>query len=160
MKDTTQNQEVQERMPAILASKRPRPIAIGLIRRDDEILVFKITDKLTGAESYRPLGGGIEYGEKSEVALVREFMEEIQAKVRPLRLLTIVERIFEREAQQRHQYVFLYEAEFENPSFYKKDIFLIHEPYDTTPSYGIWISIEKCKNGELTVAPSEVLDYV
>lgn len=41
-----------------------RPVAIALIRRDDEILVFDVPDNLKRVVGWRPPGGTIEFGER------------------------------------------------------------------------------------------------
>ncbi|WP_072482389.1 NUDIX domain-containing protein [Amycolatopsis australiensis] len=66
-------------MPAI------RPIVLGVIRRGDALLVFEGRDDVKGETCYRPLGGGIEHGERSEDALRREFREELRARWRDRR---------------------------------------------------------------------------
>jgi len=54
-----------------------RPIAICVIRRRDEILVFESRDTVKNETFYRPLGGGINFGEHSKDAVRREIFEEI-----------------------------------------------------------------------------------
>jgi ADP-ribose pyrophosphatase YjhB (NUDIX family) len=98
-----------------------RPLALALIRRGSEFLVFQAEDPATGREFYRPLGGGIEFGERSEDALSREFKEEIGAELTGLMLLDVLENVFEYEGEARHELVFLYEAKFADAAFYKKD---------------------------------------
>ena len=55
--------------------KEIRPIVLGLVRKDNKILVSKGYDESKEQEFYRCLGGGIEFLEKSEGALKREFKE-------------------------------------------------------------------------------------
>ena len=54
-----------------------RVIAICIFRRNNRILVFEGFDAVKSSPYYRPLGGGIELGETSEAALIREIGEEI-----------------------------------------------------------------------------------
>lgn len=49
-----------------------RPIAIGIFRRDEEILVGHAHDVLRGEHYCRPPGGGIEFGERAAETLRRE----------------------------------------------------------------------------------------
>ena len=53
-----------------------RPITICLITHQDRMLVFE-GHKDDGSVYYRPLGGGIEFGEKAVDAAVREVEEEL-----------------------------------------------------------------------------------
>jgi ADP-ribose pyrophosphatase YjhB (NUDIX family) len=96
-----------------------RVIAICLFRRGGEILVTEGLDKSTNRRYARPLGGGVELGETSEQAIVREIREEIGAEVRDLKLLGVLENLFELEGEQRHEVVFVYDARFVNKSLYQ-----------------------------------------
>jgi len=75
------------------------PISICVIRRGDEILVFEARDEKRDLTYYRPLGGGIEFGERSDDAVRRELYEEIGAELDELRLLTVIENLFELEGK-------------------------------------------------------------
>ena len=58
-----------------------RPLAICIFRKNDRILVAEGYDPVKNEHFYRPLGGGIEFGEYSEQTIRRELMEEIGAEV-------------------------------------------------------------------------------
>ena|SRR5690349_4511506 len=96
-----------------------RVIAICLFRRGDEILVTEGLDTANNQRYARPLGGGVELGETSEQTIVREIREEIGAEVRDLRLLGVLENLFELEGQQQHEVVFVYDGRFEDESLYQ-----------------------------------------
>lgn len=96
-----------------------RVIAICLFRRGDEILVTEGLDTSCNRRYARPLGGGVELGETSEQTIVREIREEIGAEVRDLRLLGVLENLFELEGQQQHEVVFVYDGRFEDESLYQ-----------------------------------------
>ena len=51
-----------------------RPIAICVFHNSNRILVFEGQDPVKGETFYRPLGGGIEFGESSE-ATIRQRVE-------------------------------------------------------------------------------------
>lgn len=95
-----------------------RPLALGVIRRADEILVYKIEDPSTGEVFYRPVGGGVEFGETSDQALLREFREELDIEVENLQLIGIIENLFSFNGQQCHQNEFVYSVEFADNSLY------------------------------------------
>ena len=57
--------------------KEIRPVVIGIARNDNKILVSEGYDKVKNQIFYRCLGGGIEFLEKSQDALKREFKEEL-----------------------------------------------------------------------------------
>lgn len=52
-----------------------QPLVICIFQKDDSILVAEGYDPVKKDYFYRPIGGGIEYGEKSSDALIREVDE-------------------------------------------------------------------------------------
>lgn len=74
--------------------KQIRPIVLGLVTKDNKILVSEGYDKTTNQTFYRCLGGGIEFQEKSNEALKREFLEEIGKDIIVKDFLGISENIF------------------------------------------------------------------
>jgi 8-oxo-dGTP pyrophosphatase MutT (NUDIX family) len=96
-----------------------RVIAICLFRHRDSILVTEGLDTSTNRRYARPLGGGVELGESSQQTVIREICEEIGAEVRDLKLLGVLENLFELESQQRHEVVFVYDGQFVDRSLYE-----------------------------------------
>jgi ADP-ribose pyrophosphatase YjhB (NUDIX family) len=98
-----------------------RPLALGVIRRGNELLVFEGHDDVKGETYYRPLGGGIDFGEPAEDALRREFREELAAELTNVSLLGVVENIFTVDGRPGHEIVFLFEAELADRSWYERE---------------------------------------
>jgi ADP-ribose pyrophosphatase YjhB (NUDIX family) len=98
-----------------------RPLTLGIIWRNEEMLVHAIEDLATGEIFYRPVGGGVEFGETSDEALVREFREELDIEIENLRLVGTIENLFEFDGQQCHQIEFVYNADFVDDSLYSKE---------------------------------------
>jgi 8-oxo-dGTP pyrophosphatase MutT (NUDIX family) len=96
-----------------------RVIAICLFRHGNSILVTEGLDTLTNRRYARPLGGGVELGETSEQTIVREIREELGAEVRELKLLGVLENLFDLEGRQQHEVVFVYDGQFADKSLYK-----------------------------------------
>ena len=57
-----------------------RPIAICVFRNKNRILVAEGYDSVKDEYFYRPLGGGIEFGESSMETICREMIEEIDVE--------------------------------------------------------------------------------
>ena len=52
-----------------------RAKVIGLAKHDNKLLVFEVLDDQGNLKGWCPIGGGIEFGEKAEEALIREINE-------------------------------------------------------------------------------------
>ncbi|MGI8588776.1 MAG: NUDIX hydrolase [Chloroflexia bacterium] len=104
-----------------MQANRIRPIAIGIFRRGESIFVAECEEP--SRIFYRPLGGGIEFGERGHEALARELIEEIGAEIRDVRYLCTLENIFTYEGETGHEIVQVYEAGFRNSAFYEQDSF-------------------------------------
>lgn len=100
---------------------RIRPIAICLFRNKNRILVSEGFDAVKQDYYFRPLGGGIEYGENSRTAVLREIQEELGVEVENLKLLKVFENIFTFEGKKGHEIVFIFDAEFVDKSLYDLD---------------------------------------
>jgi ADP-ribose pyrophosphatase YjhB (NUDIX family) len=108
-------------------SKPIRVVALCVFRKDDSILVFEGFDSVSGTPFYRPLGGGVERGESTKQAIIREIREEIEAEVTDLELLGTLESIFTLEGQLGHEIVFVYQGRFADENAYLQDEFTVRE---------------------------------
>ncbi|WP_155591168.1 NUDIX hydrolase [Lysinibacillus cavernae] len=136
-----------------------RAIAICVFRKGDSILVAEGIDEVKGDYFYRPIGGGIEYGETSVQALKREVLEEIGAKISNVHHLGTFENTFTYNGDLGHEVVFVYDAEFVEKSFYNQPSFFGQE--DNGASFKLlWKSIEEFSNGQLRLVPEELLNML
>lgn len=98
-----------------------RVLALGLFRRAGRILVAGGSDPRTGERYFRPLGGGVEPGERAHEALRREIGEELGAVATDVQLVGVIENIFEYDGATRHEVVFVFDAAFADASLYDRD---------------------------------------
>ena len=70
--------------------------------------VLKASDPSDGRTFHRLLGGGVELGERSEEAVVREIAEELRATLLEPRLLGVLENVFTYDGERGHEVVFVY----------------------------------------------------
>lgn len=100
-----------------------RPVAVALIRRGDEILVFDVPDDVKHVVGWRPPGGTIEFGEHGSDAVVREIREELGVEVVEPRYLGTVENIFMYLGAVGHELVRVYGARFADQRLYERASF-------------------------------------
>jgi ADP-ribose pyrophosphatase YjhB (NUDIX family) len=136
--------------------KKPkiRAIAICLFRRGDRILVHEDMDSVKGSAFARPLGGGIDFGETSHAAMVREINEELGTEITDARLLGIVENIFELEGKPGHEIVFVYDARFADESLYERESLDVIE--GKRQFKAVWRSLEELRSGSTRLVPPEL----
>jgi clan AA aspartic protease len=134
-----------------------RPLALVLFRREDgAILVAPGFDPVKQQRFYRPLGGGIEFGERAEDAARREIREELGAEIDGLKLLGTFENIFTYLGQPGHELVWLYEAHFTDPAFCASDVIIADE--EGTKFEVHWVQPDLFVRGEAPLYPDGLLE--
>lgn len=133
-----------------------RCIALALIKNGNKYLVFKAKDDIKNNEFYRPLGGGIELNETSDQTLKREFREEIGAELINLKLMKVIENIFDYQGRKMHEIAFLYEAEFKDKSYYKKNGMSIID--SVKGRMAVWVEAEILKGANFY--PDSIKDLI
>jgi ADP-ribose pyrophosphatase YjhB (NUDIX family) len=136
-----------------------RPLAIGIFKRNDEILVFEGYDPKKEQVFYRPLGGAIEFGEYGHQTLIREVREEISVEVKDIRYLGVSENIFCFDGQPGHEIVLIYEGTLVGKAIYDQDSFTGHED-DGSPMKVVWKSLAGFGRGETPLYPHGLLDML
>ncbi|MDZ7746234.1 MAG: NUDIX domain-containing protein [Halobacteriales archaeon] len=103
-----------------------RPQVLGIVRRGNELLVEYYEGP--SEQFYRPLGGGLEFGESSDEAVVREFAEEIGARVEPGAVLGTIENQFRWDGESFHELTVVREVRFRDDGLYEREQFTATEP--------------------------------
>jgi ADP-ribose pyrophosphatase YjhB (NUDIX family) len=125
---------------------RIRTIALCVFRRGGRILAGHGYDRVKKRRFLRPVGGGVEFGERAEDALRREIREELDAEIRNPRLLGVLENVFTYAASPGHEIVFIFDAEFEDASLYEREKIDVREgERDKTAT---WISLDALDEAE------------
>lgn len=88
-----------------------RPLAVAVIKKENKVLTVKGYDDIKDQTFYRLPGGGIEFYEKGEETIKREFMEEFGFEPINIKYTKTVENIFEFNGKKGHEIVLVYEAE-------------------------------------------------
>jgi len=104
-----------------MMSDQIRPLALCLFRNSGRILVFEGYDPHKQQTFYRPLGGGIEFGERAEDAVRREIREEIGAEIDSLTYLLTLENIFTYNGEPGHEIVMVFDGQLVDERLYTQD---------------------------------------
>lgn len=128
---------------------RIRTIVLGIFLHEGRLLVFRGDDPSRDVVFYRPLGGSIEFGERSRDAFVREMREELGAEVTDIRYLGMIENIFTHRGKQGHEIVLLYAARFTDPTLYTRRDWTADD--NGMPIQVSWKPLADFKNGDLLV---------
>ncbi len=131
--------------------------AIVIIRKDDKFLFTVCFERERQETFYIPVGGGIEFGERSIEAAAREALEETGQEVINLQLLGVMENIFRYNAKHEHEILFTYLAEFKNPDAY-------HQPFaagldcDGNTIKLTWASLAEIAERKVRVYPPDLIE--
>lgn len=106
---------------------RIRPMALCVFRHKGRILVARGRDSSNGASFYRPLGGGIDFGETGAEAIVREIDEELGAAIGAPRYLGALESIFSYRGKPRHELLLIFDADFLDREIYQRERIVAQE---------------------------------
>ncbi|UVL00780.1 NUDIX hydrolase [Pseudomonas sp. B21-048] len=102
-----------------MTTQRIRPLALCVFHHNGKILVNEAYDSIKKQTFFRPVGGGIEFGETSAQAVVREVQEELGLPISDVRLLGTLESIFTYAGTPGHEIVQVYDAKFVDANVYE-----------------------------------------
>jgi 8-oxo-dGTP pyrophosphatase MutT (NUDIX family) len=138
-----------------------RPIALCLFRRENRILVSTAYDSVKKDYYCRPLGGGIEFGERGAEAIVREIREELGAEIEKVRLVGTLENLFSCEGQPGHEIVLLFDAVFIDRSLYEQLFLHGHEAGAAMEAFTAeWKTLDELTAGNARLVPEELIGFL
>jgi 8-oxo-dGTP pyrophosphatase MutT (NUDIX family) len=138
-----------------------RPIAICVFFRNDKILVAEGYDPVKGETFYRPLGGGIEFGETSKETICREMMEEVELEVdqKSLRYLGALENIFVFNGSPGHEIVLVYDGTLPEPALYEQTTISGKEA-NGGDILAVWKDLDEFTNGKSILYPTGLVEML
>ena len=135
-----------------------RTIALCVCRDRDRILVAELRDRKKQQVFYRPLGGTIEFGERAEDTVRREFREEIGAELTGVRYLGMLENIFTYEGRQGHEIVLVFDGRLSDPRLYERERITGDELGH--PFHAVWKRLDEFGPGRPPVYPDGLVELL
>jgi len=144
-----------------MKKKRIRPLAICVFRHHDRILVAEGYDSIKDEYFYRPLGGGIEFGEPSVETICRELIEEINAEVdrESLKFIGAVENIFHFNGTPGHEIVLIYDGALKDTELYEQDV-IEGKEVNGENFRAVWKNLDEFGEGKSILYPTGLLEML
>lgn len=143
-----------------MTMNRIRSLAICVFRNNDRILVAEGYDPVKKQTFYRPPGGGIEFGERSEDTIRREIMEEVNAEVGKLCYLGALENIFTFNGEMGHEIVQVYDGALMESRLYEQAVIVGHEADVEELFKAMWKSLDEFAEGKSILYPDGLLQLI
>lgn len=140
-------------------NRQIRPIALCVFRRENQILVAEGYDGKKKENYYRPLGGGVVFGEYSWETIRREIKEEIGEEIKNLTFIGQSENVYQYQGSPGHEIIFMFEGEFVNKSTYSKEILLGKEE-NGEEIRAVWKPISEFRRKKARLYPEGLLEYL
>ena len=137
-----------------------RPLAICLFSHNEKILVSEEYDPSKGETFYRPLGGGIEFGERSQETIHRELKEEIGAEVEALIYLGTLENIYVFNEEPGHEIVQVYDGTLKETGLYEQTVISGYEAEVNLSMKVLWKSLDEFGPGKSLLYPVGLLELL
>jgi len=138
---------------------RIRPLAICVFLNNNRILVAEGFDPIKQQTFYRPLGGGIEFGEASADTVRRELKEELNVEVGDVRYLGTLENIFTFNETPGHEIVMIFDGVLTVSGLYEQAVIVGKEANDDVIR-AMWKSLDEFDAGKSILYPRGLLELL
>ncbi len=144
-----------------MKKQRVRPLAICVFRNNNRILVNQGYDSWKDEYFYRPLGGGIEFGEPGAETVCRELMEELHVEVEreSLKYLGTLENIFIFNGTAGHEIVLVYDGVLKDVNLYDQAVIAGKEA-NREEIHAVWKDLDEFGKGKAILYPDGLLELL
>lgn len=132
---------------------------IGICRYRKHLLAMDIFNDDGSLKGIRPLGGRVEFGETREVALKREFREELGVDIVSSGSWKFFENLYDHEGKLGHEFIFAMNITLLDTSLYSRDVIVFSED-SGTECQAHWYDIKSLKAGEIDLFPPGLLGLI
>ena len=136
--------------------RKPRVVALIVVEHNGKILVSTGYDEVKKEHFFRPIGGGVEFLERVEDTVKREFQEEIGVDVEVDKRLGVTENIFNFNGNDGHEIVFIYSGKIADKDYKEK----YHFNDDGKDIDAVWVAPKEFVEGNKIIYPQVVKDYL
>jgi 8-oxo-dGTP pyrophosphatase MutT (NUDIX family) len=127
--------------------------AIGLMWHDGRLLAAEVPDNQGRITGVRPLGGSVEFGELSEIAVKREFKEELGVDIAIVSGPLVFENLYTHGGADGHEVIFVSEVDFPLTTSMAGDHIVFYES-DGTSNVARWYDPDELdQEGNLQLYP-------
>jgi len=130
---------------------------LGICINKGKLLAMDVLNDKGKVKGVRPLGGTIEPGETREVAITREFSEELNTEIVITGNWRVFENIYKHEGVLGHEYCFAVGVSLVDKSLYTKSAIVFSED-SGTEWRASWVDIKALKTRELELFPDGLLE--
>lgn len=123
------------------------------------MLAAEVYNDAGEVKGIRPLGGHVEFGETRDVALRREFNEELGTEIDITGAWRLFENMYEHEGEVGHEYILCVSVGLLDTSLYTQDRMVFSED-SGAESVARWFSVKECKRGEIVLFPDGLVDIL
>ena len=132
--------------------------SLCIVKQGSRLLVSRDFDSVKKDYYFRPLGGSIDFRERSDITVKREFMEELGVRLTNLKFLGVIENIFTMEGKDYHEIDFIYEGDIKEDGIYHMQDIEFLEGGKT--ALAMWVEQSEFIGGKLRLVPGEIFKYL
>ena len=142
----------------MVSAKKIRIVSVAAVRRADGALLVQRGTAADGDEQFhRLIGGGEDFGETAEQAVVRELDEELGAAIVGVRLLGWVENRFTWAGRPAHELLAVHVGEVRDERVLSTDDL---GPIPGTDSTVHWVPVDELLDGPRALYPDGLADLL